>query len=45
MLTMVLMWWVLAHGNSPSEFSRIGHMNMVTGECVSGKNPGLQHCL
>ncbi|TRZ16326.1 hypothetical protein HGM15179_010789 [Zosterops borbonicus] len=37
--TMVLVWWVTAHGNSPAEFDRIGHVNMVTSQCLSGKNP------
>lgn len=33
-------WWVIAHGDSPAEFDRTGHVNMVTTQCPSGKNPG-----
>lgn len=38
--TMVLVWWVIAQGNSPAEFDRIGHVIMVTSQCPNGKNSG-----
>lgn len=37
---MVLVRWVIAHGNNRAEFDRIGPVNMVTSQCLSGKNPG-----
>lgn len=36
---MVLVCWVIAPGNSPAEFDWIGHVNMVTSQCLSGKSP------
>lgn len=37
---MVLVCGVIAPGNSPAEFDWIGHVNMVTSQCLSGKNTG-----